>query len=289
MRAKVHILRNAWLLSPFIVLLNVWSAAASEKAAAALLVKDCLTSPNQSATIEARLAAKGLLMSAGLGGEPLELVVDGKVVATAMTGGDGHAFFSYRPRAQGIVGIQVRVGNSPRVLPAEGRANLVVWERRNPIVPIEMAALIEEPSSQSPLPAFDRKLESEPRPMPDAAEELGKLTQFYYRVVYIVASPGGTDGFLASAQASEWLKAHKFPTGYVLVLPPGENALGTKIDELHAAGWKTVKTGIGRTKAFAEAFLQRRLEVVIVPEPAKGEAPRKAKVAKEWKEIRKKL
>jgi hypothetical protein len=26
-----------------------------------------------------------------------------------------------------------------------------------------------------------------------------------------------------------------------------------------------------------------------VPEPAKGEAPRKAKVVKEWKEVRKKL
>jgi hypothetical protein len=125
--------------------------------------------------------------------------------------------------------------------------------------------------------------------MPDAAEELGKLTQFYYRVVYIVASPAGGDGFHTSAQARQWLKVHKFPTGYVLVLPPGENALGMKIDELHAAGWKTIKIGIGRTRAFAEAFLQRRLEAVIVPEPAKGEAPRKAKVAKEWKDVRKKL
>jgi hypothetical protein len=65
--------------------------------------------------------------------------------------------------------------------------------------------------------------------------------------------------------------------------------MGDKLDELHAAGWKTLKTGIGRSKAFAEAFLQRRLEAVIVPEPAKGEVPRKAKVAKEWKEVRKKL
>jgi hypothetical protein len=58
---------------------------------------------------------------------------------------------------------------------------------------------------------------------------------------------------------------------------------------LHAAGWTTVKIGIGRTKTFAEAFLQRRLEAVIVPEPKKGAAPRKAKVAKDWKEVRKKL
>jgi len=28
---------------------------------------------------------------------------------------------------------------------------------------------------------------------------------------------------------------------------------------------------------------------VMVPEPAKGEIPRKAKVAKEWKDVRKKM
>jgi hypothetical protein len=108
--------------------------------------------------------------------------------------------------------------------------------------------------------------------------------------MYVVPSASfGGDRFQASESSREWLKLHKFPTGYVLVVPAGEQAFGTAIDALHADGWKTVKTGIGRTKAFAEAFLQRRLDAVMVPEPAKGEAPRKAKVAKEWKDIRKKL
>jgi len=289
MRATIYILRCAWALSLFVVHFSVCTAVAGERAAATLSVKDSLTSPNQSATIEARLVDKGLLGSAGLGGELLELVLDGNVVATAMTGGDGKAFLTFTPHAQGVVPVQIRARSSSRIPPTEGQANLVVWERRNPIVVIEMAAVIEEPSSPSPLPAIGLKRTSEPKPMPDAANELGKLTQFYYRVVYIVALPEGADGFHMSTQAREWLKIHKFPTGYVLVLPPGENMLGTKIDELHAAGWKTIKTGIGRTKAFADAFLQRRLEAVIVPEPVKGEVPRKAKVAKEWKEIRKKL
>jgi hypothetical protein len=122
--------------------------------------------------------------------------------------------------------------------------------------------------------------------MAEAVEELGKLTQFYYRVIYVVA---GRDGFQSSAEAREWLKSHKFPTGYVLALPADTNALGAKIDELHADGWRTVKVGIGRSKVFAEAFLQRRLDVIMMPEPSKGEVPRKAKVAKDWKEVRKKL
>ncbi len=125
--------------------------------------------------------------------------------------------------------------------------------------------------------------------MPEAADELEKLTRFYYRVIYVVTSSASTDGFQASMEARDWLKTHKFPTGYVMVLPPDSQALGAKIDEFHAEGWKTIKIGVGRTRAFAEAFLQRRLDAIIVPEPAKGDAPRKVKVAKDWKDVRKKL
>lgn len=282
-------LRRASLSSLVIVFCAVGPATAGDKIAAALLVKDALSSPSQPATVEAQLTTRGLLSRVGLGGEPLELVIDGKAVATAMTGGDGRAFLSYTPSRQGTVPITVRVGNSPRVEPTEGTANLAVWERRNPIVAVEMAALIEEPSSQISLPGVPLKTESERKPMPDAVDELVKLTRFYYRLIYVVPVPAGSDGFQTAATAREWLKTHKFPSGHVLVLPPGGAAWGGKLDELHAAGWKTLKTGIGRSKAFAETFLERRLDAVIVPEPAKGEVPRKAKVAKEWKEVRKKL
>ncbi len=128
------------------------------------------------------------------------------------------------------------------------------------------------------------------RPMPDAAAELGKLTQFYYNVLYVVTNDKavGTNDQVG-AQARQWLKDQKFPVGHIIVLPSSPEAFGAKLDEWHAAGWTTLKIGVGRTKAFAEAFLQRRLDAVMVPEPAKGEAPRKAKVAKEWKEVRKKM
>ena len=130
------------------------------------------------------------------------------------------------------------------------------------------------------------------RQTPDARcrAELGKLTQFYYNVLYVVTQDKavGTNDQV-DAQARQWLKDQKFPVGHILVLPSDPEAFGAKLDELHAAGWKTLKIGVGRTKAFAEAFLQRRLDAVMVPEPAKGEAPRKAKVAKEWKDVRKKM
>jgi len=263
---------------------------AAEKIPGILTVPDSLTSPNQPATIEATLIGKGLLMETSLGGEPIELLVAGNVVATAMTGGDGRAFLSYTPKAKGSVPFTVRVGTTPRVAVAEADANLAVWERRNPIMAVEMAALMEDPAGQEPTVTWPGKETEGRRPMPDAANELGKLTQFYYNVLYVVTGVKGVGpNDQVNAQARQWLKDQKFPVGHILVVPSDPEALGAKLDEMHAAGWKTLKIGVGRTKTFAEAFLQRRLDAVMVPEPAKGDVPRKAKVAKEWKDVRKKM
>ena len=262
----------------FFTILLFWTAAtilsAAEKVPGTLTVHDSLTAPNQPTTIEATLTGKSLLTETGQGGEPIELLIAGKVVATSMTDGNGRAFLSYTPKAKGLVPFIVRVGTASSVVVTEAGANLAVWEHRSPMMAVEMAALIEDAEGR--------------HPMPDAAEELGKLTQFYYNVLYVVTEDKavGTNDQV-NAQARQWLKDQKFPVGHILVLPSGSEGFGTKLDELHAAGWKTLKIGVGRTKAFAEAFLQRRLNAVMVPEPAKGEAPRKAKVAKEWKEVRK--
>jgi hypothetical protein len=287
--ARVPIIRIASALVVLLILiLNGGLLEAAEKTTATIFVKDALTSPNRPATIEARLIGKGLLTSTGLGGEPLELLVDEKVVATAMTGGDGKAFLTYTSKAQGVVPIQVRVGKSPRVDPAEGQANLAVWENRQPILMIELSSLME-PSTPSRVPAIGPSLESARTPMSGAADELEKLTRFYYRVIYVVPLPAGADGFSVGAEVREWIKTHKFSAGYVLPLTIDAKSVGDKIDEFHEAGWKTVKIGIGRSKTFAEAFLQRRLDAIMVPEPKKGDVPRKAKVAKDWKDVRKKL
>ena len=279
-------IRNACFVLIVLIVVAPQLLFAAEKSAATILVKDALTAPGQPATVEAKLVSKHLMLIAALGGEPLELVVDGAVATRAMTGGDGKAFLTYTPKTKGLAPVHVRVGNSPRVDQAEGRSTLVVWEKRQPILVIELSSLIDQ-AAPSRVPPIGVTLESERKPLADAVEEIEKLTQFYYRVIYVVE---GRDGFERSAETREWLKHHKFPIGYVLTLPVVDtNTMGTKIDELHAAGWRTVKVGVGRSKAFAEAFLQRRLEAIMVPEPSKGEVPRKAKVAKDWKEVRKKL
>jgi hypothetical protein len=284
------LLRRASLFTIILFWTATTTLSAAEKISGTLTVHDSLTSPNQPASIEATLIGKSLLAEPGLAGEPIELLVASKVVATAMTSGDGRAILSYTPKAKGVVPFTARVGATSRVAVTEAAGNLAVWEHRTPILAVEMSALVEGIVAPGPTATASVKDAEGRRPMPDAAEELGKLTQFYYNVIYVVTQDkqaGPTDQ--VNAQARQWLKDQKFPVGHILVLPSGPEAFGAKLDELHAAGWKTLKLGVGRTKAFAEAFLQRRLEAVMVPEPAKGEAPRKAKVAKEWKDVRKRM
>lgn len=282
--------RRAGLFTIFLFLTAATNLSAAEKTSVILTVRDSLAPPNQPATIEATLIGKSSLTESGLGGKPIELLIAGNVAATAMTGGDGRAILSYTSKTKGVIPFTVRVASTSSIAVAEVGANLAVWERRSPMMAVEMAALIEDAVGQGLAVTVPGKDMEGRRPMPDAAAELGKLTQFYYNVLYVVMNDkaaGSNDQ--VGAQARQWLKDKKFPVGHIIVLPSSPEAFGAKLDEWHAAGWTTLKIGVGRTTAFAEAFLQRRLDAVMVPEPAKGDAPRKAKVAKEWKEVRKKM
>ena len=130
-----------------------------------------------------------------------------------MTGGDGRAFLSFSPKGKDILPIQVRTGSSPRVSSAEGEAHLVVWERRTPILMVELTALMEDVHAETPVSRLVPRIDPEARPIADAADELGKLTQFYYGVIYVVTVPAGADVFVTSVEARTWLSTHKFPRG----------------------------------------------------------------------------
>ena len=158
------------------------------------------------------------MLIAALGGEPLEFVVDGKVVATALTGGDGRAFFTYTPKAQGLSTSPRPHWQQPTSRPGRrpGQSGGVGEAAAHPR---DRIVVTDRGTSPSRVPPIGIALESERKPMAEVADELGKLTQFYYRVIYVVTLPVGGDGFQKSAEAREWLKRHKLPTGYVMALP----------------------------------------------------------------------
>lgn len=277
------------------------SGAAADKVSGRLLLQDVLTVPSRPVRIEARLVRGGLLGPTGLGGEQLELIVGGKSAGHAMTGGDGRALFDYTPRMRGNHVITVRLAATKRVDSPEASATLACWERRRPILLVDMAALTEETgapiASTPPLPSLpslpslpiNAHRRDRPAPLPDAADELKRLSDYYFNVIYL--SRSGQDGTPSGEDERAWLRQHRLPPGLLVTVPSGQAALAGLIDRMRAEGWDNLKSGVGRTAEFASVLVEHRMDVVLIS-VSKDEhepLPKKAYVAKDWKEVRKKL
>jgi hypothetical protein len=262
----------------------------AEKVPGTLTVRDTLTLPNHPVRIEARVAAKTTTASPPLSAIVLHLQIDGKEVAIGKTNEAGQVSFDYLAKMRGTNVISVSVDAEAPIAAEKVDATLCVWERRRPIVVVELAALIQPaPASAAAAasPAINSTDDTALLPVSEAAEELSRLTQYYYNVVYVSSDEQGPMGNASIGQVRRWLESHKFPAGFVA--PPMPGGLSATLDALKNDGWTTMKSGIGRTRAFADMLLRHRMEVVVVPELPKGELPRKAKGAKDWKEVRKKL
>ncbi|MGH7233235.1 MAG: hypothetical protein ACREJU_18030 [Nitrospiraceae bacterium] len=270
--------------------LMLGEALAADKIAGTLAVRDALTMPGRPVMIEASLVQDSLLKPLGIGGEVVEFLVGGKKAGTAMTGGDGRARFEYTPHMRGNLKLTVRLGASTRVQSSEATATLFAWERRRPILLVEFPALTE-PVKHLMVPAPSLPglggLSDSPIPLPDAAQELKRLTDFFFNVTYI--SRTGSQDTVKMEELRRWLEQQGFPSGVLTTIGPGKEALVTLIEDLRGQGWDNVKSGVGRTKEFADVLVEQRIEVVIVPEPERGELPKKAQVAKGWKDVRKKI
>ncbi|MBI5411354.1 MAG: hypothetical protein HZA21_05120 [Nitrospirae bacterium] len=269
-----------------------WGGAGqAEKVSGRLSVRDALTVPGRSARVEARLVRSGLLGETGLGGEQLVFLVGGRTAGTAMTGGDGRAFLEHRVRMRGNHVMTVRLVPNKRVESAEASATLACWERRRPILFVDVESLVGEAKTpRIPLPSLPIEIGRQERQAPasDAADELKRLTDYYFNVIYLIRSDREETG--AREEAREWLRKHRFPVGLLVTMRPGPAPLADLVERMRADGWDNLKAGVGRTREFAEALVDLRIAVVVIPSSTKdAEMPSKAQVAKDWKEVRKKL
>ena len=264
-------------------------ADAAGKVQGQLSVRDALMAPGKPARIEAKLVRSGPGQP-GLGGEPLELLVGGAKAVPAMTGGDGRAFFDATCRMRGTYVVTVRVAGSPRVESPEATGTLACWERRRPILLVDLAALAEAPKTPFGMsPGLSLPVgHVAPEPIPEAAAELKRLTDYFYNVIYLSWSQSAVRP--RESDARTWLQQAKFPTGLLVTATPGQTGLSEVLDRLKAEGWDNVKVGIGRTREFAETLVAHRIDTVILPAGSRDEeVPKKAHIIKNWMEIRKKL
>jgi len=262
---------------------------AADKAKPTVIVSDVLTTPGEPVQLQARVFEESLFgREIGLGGETIEFLVEQQVVGTTMTGGDGRAFLEFAPRMRGNFTITVRLPESPRVLSAEGKGLLASWERKKPILLIDLVAVMQEKSNpQLPLPTFPINFSPTVLGEADneAPEELEKLGRFYYNIMYLFRTEAGVKKNL-----QEWIRTNQFPSGFPKIIPSGRQALEELIVQLEKDGWANVAGGIGRTAEFAEVLVEHRLKAVILHDPEDKEGfPRRAILVKSWNKVRKHL
>jgi len=267
---------------------------AAAKLSGTLTIRDALAMPGRPVRIEARLVHSALFAQTGLGGEQLEFFAGERRIGQAMTGGDGRAFLEWTPRMRGNHAVTVKVAPGQRVESVPASAIVACWERRRPILLVEIGALAEETKSPVvPLPRSPASVgrQEDPEPARDAVAVLKQLSQFFYNVIYLShgeTGPGSSMG--DTGDVREWLRRHEFPPGLSLTVKAGKTALEEQLDELKAEGWDNVQAGVGRTVEFAEVLLAHRVKVVILEGANQlDKLPKKAQAVKDWKEVRKKL
>ena len=204
-----------------------------------------------------------------------------------MSGGDGKAYLEYTPRMRGNLGITVRLSESPRVLRAEGTGLLASWERRKPILLVDLTAIVQENDTPpSSLPSLPINLSGNlGEAAVEAIGELEKLGKFYYNLIYLHRSEGGDEDAL-----QQWIQTNQFPPGFPKVIPAGPQALSDWVTQLKERGWENVTGGIGRTVEFAEVLVKNRIKAVVLHDPEDKEGfPRRAVLVKSWAKVRKHL
>lgn len=280
--------RGLLILLFVIILVGQASVAnAEEQSPVRVVVGDILGMPGKPVMLKARIVQSGILGAVGVGGEQIEFEVEGKSVGTSMTGGDGWASWEFVPKMRGNKTLKAKVLPSSRVKGAEGVGNLASWERRRPILLIDVTTLLQDAEgigkfvSEMGLP-LDPSLWPEPKD--GASQELQKLAKFYYNVVYLFWNDGKD---VEAVRA--WLRDHEFPTGLTRALKRGSTSLKTFIDSLEEGGWDNVEAGIGRTPDFARVLVKNRIKAIIFPQSENDEFPRRTKLVKDWKGVRRNL
>jgi len=259
----------------------------SEERAVELYVTDALTFPSRPVQLQARLTEHRPEGEQGMPEEPVEFFLQGRALGKATTDSKGWARLEFSPKMRGNLSLRAKWVTAAKAEAVEGHGVLLSWERRRPILLIDLAVLVEGELETEPPPP---ELFPDPglilgKPSAAAPAELSKLAKFYYNLVYLDRTGKGRIEAIQS-----WLRQQKFPPGMIRILPHTATSLHDLLLSLKEEGWKNVSGGIGRTADFAEVLVKNRLRTVIIPGPDEDERfPRRAIILNDWSRVRRHL
>ena len=259
----------------------------SEERSVALYVTDALTFPSKPVQLQARLTEQRPEGEQGMAKEPVEFFIQGRALGKVTTDSEGWARLEFAPKMRGNMELRARWATAAKAEVVEGRGVLLSWERRRPILLIDLSVLVEGELDTEPPPP---ELFPDPglilgEPHAAAPAELSKLSKFYYNLVYLDQTGRGR---LEAIQS--WLRKQQFPPGMIRILPKTATSLHDLLLTLKEEGWENISGGIGQTADFAEALVKNRLQTVILPRPDTDERfPRRAIILNDWSRVRRHL
>jgi hypothetical protein len=259
----------------------------AEERVVELYVTDALTFPSRPVQLQARLTEHRPEGEQGIPEELVEFFLQGRALGQAMTDAKGWARLEFAPKMRGNLQLRAKWATKDKAEAVEGRGVVLSWERRRPMLLIDLAVLVEGELETEPPPP---ELFPDPglilgKPSVAAPAELSKLAKFYYNLVYLDRTGKGR---LEVIQF--WLRQHQFPPGMIRILPQAATALPELLLSLKEEGWVNVSGGIGRTADFAEVLVKNRLQTIILPLPDKQEQfPRRAIILNDWSRVRRHL
>ena len=277
-----------FFLFPFLIALwgfsDVPDVTLVSRESAELIASDVLAQPKQTVLLSARLVKTRFFMQTGLGGEPVEFLVDGRSIGQAMTGGDGWARKEFVPKKKGVLEFTVRLAHGKRVKAQSYTAMIGSADRTRPIVLVELAATmmhVEKPKfGPFDLSAFGQTHGSLPNPMPGASDALTDVSKRAALLYLFVGSAS------QSPDVHEWLAEHAFPSGPVFMLRPGTRALVSKVEGWREEGWTNIKAGISSNVDAIEEYVDQELQAVMVlDEDDEEDIPEGATMVSAWKDI----
>ena len=268
-----------WILFPTVVM--------SEERALELYVTDALTFPSRPVQLQARLAEQRPEGDQGIAEEPIEFFLQERSLGQATTDSEGWARLEFTPKMRGNLSLRAKWVTAVKAQVVEGHGVLLSWERRRPILLIDVDVLVEgglkietPPPDRFPDPGLILG-----KPTAAAPIVLHKLAKFYYNLVYVDRTGKGRIDAIQF-----WLRQHEFPPGMIRILPQAATSLPDLLQGLKEEGWENVSGGIGRTADFAEVLVKNRLQAVILPLAGKDERfPRRAIILHDWSRVRRHL
>lgn len=251
-----------------------------------MYVPDVLSSPGKEIRLQARLVQALPEGQTAISEKALEFYVQGKLIGLAKTNEEGWARLAFTPKMRGNLQLVVKGAPEAHLSPVQGKGTLLSWERRRPIILVDLAALVEGemvPDEQAmPFPMPGLRLGDA---QSGASYELGKLAEFYYNLIYVDRTGRGK---IDAIQV--WLRKQEFPPGMIRLLSDTPSGLSELLETLKAEGWENVSAGIGQTADFANVLVQNRVQTVIIQKPETQEHfPRRAIVLKDWSRVRRHL